>query len=101
MISAFKETTCGIRNKGEVVCWGNNADGAVTGTSSAVITTPTTVPLPYADFVHVASHKNTTCAVRTNGDLWCWGRNKGQYGLGTADNAIYTPFQVPGVTVKK
>jgi alpha-tubulin suppressor-like RCC1 family protein len=101
MISAFKETSCGIRNRGEVACWGQNDKGAVMGTSTGIIMTPTTVPLPYADFIHVASHKRNTCAVRTNGDLWCWGRNKGQYGLGYANGNVYAPFKILGVTVKK
>jgi alpha-tubulin suppressor-like RCC1 family protein len=48
----------------------------------------------------VASHIGNTCAVRANGELWCWGINKGQYGLGYRDDAVRAPSQVTGVIVK-
>jgi prepilin-type N-terminal cleavage/methylation domain-containing protein len=99
-IGAFEETTCGIQNGGEVMCWGNNASAGVTGSISGSITTPTAVPLPHSDFIYVASHIGNTCAVRANGELWCWGIDKGQYGTGFKTDAPRAPSQVMGVIVK-
>ena len=59
--------TCGLRENGEIECWGRNGDGladAPAGAFSAVS----------AGWLHA-------CGLRENGEIECWGRN----GYGQAD----------------
>jgi len=47
----------------------------------------------------VTSGGNRGCATRTDGTLWCWGKNQyGQLGLGDTTQRT-SPIQLPGVTV--
>jgi alpha-tubulin suppressor-like RCC1 family protein len=74
---------------GRIFCWGNNAEGQLAqddpftgpGVNSAV---PLQVETD-ADWVSVSCGQGHTCAIRTEGALWCWGRNAlGELGLGEA-----------------
>lgn len=85
------EHVCVIGEGGSLYCWGQNAEGQLAqgdpwtgpGVSSAV-------PLQVATgqtWQKVSCGQGHTCAIRSDGALWCWGRNtRGELGLG-ADSA--------------
>jgi alpha-tubulin suppressor-like RCC1 family protein len=86
---------CGIRGVGTLWCWGRNSTmelGLGDGTGPQY-RTPTRVGTA-SDWIDVEAGQDTTCGIRTDGSLWCWGVNTfGQ--AGTAPSApISTPRRV-------
>jgi alpha-tubulin suppressor-like RCC1 family protein len=83
---------------GEVVCWGSNAQGQVTGTAAAENLAPVAVAVPALGaemdpLQSVAVGGDHGCALAGAGDVWCWGANdQGQLGVSGAQIA---PVQVP------
>ncbi len=78
--------TCALRTNGEVVCWGNNANGQLGIDSNASVTAVTTgtaaVTLPMGakcicagGDAGIPSAYGHTCAVLGNGSVMCWGAN--------------------------
>lgn len=103
-VSAGGGSTCGIRKPGTLWCWGSYEFGQLgTGQSS-----PSTPALDYVSYPQKVGSASTwkqvsaghshACAVRTNGTLWCWGRNfYGELGLG--DKSLRSsPVRVGGDT---
>jgi alpha-tubulin suppressor-like RCC1 family protein len=89
-LSAGEGHTCAGRRDLRLFCWGDNGDfqlgiGAGAGAGPD---TPTAVGRA-ADWTAVAAGDRHTCARRTNGDLYCWGRDDdGQ--LGTASTVPWS-----------
>jgi len=88
------EHSCGIQEDKSLWCWGNNSHGQVGVDNGA-----TSVNLPLrvgdeADWESVSSEYYHNCAIKTDGSLWCWGRNiRGQINCSGNTN-IYTPVMV-------
>ncbi len=90
---------CAATSTGKVYCWGENSHGELGngGTSGSI---PTPAPLATIDSVFsLAAGRRSTCALKKNGDVFCWGANDlGQLGSGTASSApTPSPTQVPGL----
>ncbi|MBX3231283.1 MAG: hypothetical protein KIT84_10100 [Labilithrix sp.] len=81
-VSAGERSTCALTETGSVLCWGANEVGQLG--SGAANTNPNPSPISVADLrdaVAIASGRNHTCAVRTGGQVVCWGEGKaGQLG---------------------
>ncbi|MFD0820167.1 RCC1 domain-containing protein, partial [Micromonospora zhanjiangensis] len=90
--------TCAIRTDGALWCWGDNysgqlGDGTTTGRTSPVRIGDTT-----ATWARIDGGTSDTCAVRTDGSLWCWGGNyNGQLGDGTMTNRT-SPVRIGDAT---
>lgn len=91
---------CGIRTDQTAYCWGLNrygqfGNGVATGT-----TTPDPTPRAVSGgltFQDIAVADNTTCALTTTNEIYCWGRdNRGQLGNDTSLTDQSTPVQVSG-----
>jgi hypothetical protein len=83
---------CAIRESGALACWGRNTSGEL-GIGPEPIQTRAPRQVGDArDYEAVAASQHHTCAVRSDGGLWCWGHN-GHYELGTPefDVALSTP----------
>lgn len=87
--AAILEHSC-VAKKGELFCWGDNAAGQV-GNGA---TTDPDAPVKVLDRVHQVSAGGAySCAVRTDGGLWCWGSNTHEQ-LGGATSNPLLPAQV-------
>ena len=86
--------TCTVRTDGTLWCLGANANGQIgIGTTSALVSTPQQVGAD-ADWQHVTTGGGFTCALKTDGSLWCWGENvEGQLALGDRMDR-HTPTRV-------
>jgi alpha-tubulin suppressor-like RCC1 family protein len=85
-VSVGYRHTCAIKSDGSLWCWGNNQYGQL-GDGTVGTTRPFLVqPIDMSrDVLDVSAGSDHTCAVKTDGSLWCWGRNdRGQLGDGTS-----------------
>ncbi|MBU1510547.1 hypothetical protein KKD52_09320 [Myxococcota bacterium] len=87
-LSAGGMHTCAVSGNvgfmGIVLCWGNNTMGQIGNGSTATIE-PLPVPiLNTTNITKVAAGFEHTCALNSNGYVYCWGSNTfGQLGLGS------------------
>ena len=86
---------CAVKLNGSLWCWGENADGQLgRGTTTAFEPAPGQVVAVGGSVADVSLGYSYTCARKTNGSLWCWGRNDhGQLGDGTTSGSSL-PVQV-------
>ncbi|MDQ1295004.1 MAG: hypothetical protein QG608_2889 [Actinomycetota bacterium] len=97
--------TCALRRDTTVWCWGENSYGQLgDGLSSSTSSAPVRVGVPDAEvrdtFRTLSAGAMYTCAIRSNGTLWCWGQNwDGQLGNGSGFSSQPTPTQVAPGTV--
>ncbi len=90
--------TCGVSKEGELYCWGNNADWQLgLGQDSAKKVTEVTKVNDEKDWDRISAGDQHTCAVKSNGTLYCWGINTfGQLGTGEVgrDTSKYVPTKI-------
>jgi alpha-tubulin suppressor-like RCC1 family protein len=92
--------SCALSTSGTVKCWGLNAQGQLGIGSTADQIEPTPV-LGLTDVIALKAHSSlTTCALKSNGLVSCWGSNAyGGIGDGAVSTAIRTtPVQVPNLS---
>ncbi len=109
--SAGGQVSCETRSDGTAWCWGRNNWGQLgNGTPSGPRALPVQVdasadeeapqdpdspqpPEPWDDWTSIETSGATTCGIRTEGSLWCWGLNHdGQLGVDGRFRAL--PVQV-------
>ena len=92
---------CAATVSGAVWCWGDNSDGQLGDNTKTERTVPVQVKGPggsgtLSGVVDVAAGETFACGVKSDGTVWCWGRNdKGQLGNNTTSDSL-TPVQVKG-----
>lgn len=93
--------TCTVTVWGEVFCEGDNEWGQL-GTGSASPWASGANRVVSLDGVtHAVSGAQHTCALRDNGEVWCWGDgSQGQLGDGTTTNSNVPVQALGGVTVE-
>jgi alpha-tubulin suppressor-like RCC1 family protein len=87
--------TCAIEAPGTMWCFGRNSDSE-TGTNPAVVQvrTPSQTGTS-SDWTDVDIGQNSSCGVRADGSLWCWGDNSfGQLGSTPSSQPVASPAQV-------
>jgi alpha-tubulin suppressor-like RCC1 family protein len=85
---------CARKTDGTLVCWGSNRYGQVGDGTANDRAIPATVAALGSSVAHVEGGGTHECAAKTDGTLWCWGRNaNGQLGDGTTTDRL-TPVQV-------
>lgn len=91
---------CALTTTGHLYCWGDDDFGALGDNPSiGARSTPTQVAANRADWssVSVGAAARHTCAIRTTGNLYCWGYDEvGQLGLGDVSSHHYIPTEVAG-----
>jgi alpha-tubulin suppressor-like RCC1 family protein len=103
-VSAGHSHTCARTTDGKVWCWGSDFFGqlgnGVSG-SGHDSSRPLQVTSLGSTVVGVSAGGNFTCAVKTNGSLYCWGRDiEGQLGNGRSGPFLHysTPQLVSGIS---
>ncbi len=72
-LAGGSEHSCARQRSGRVVCWGSNAAGQL-GQNRTVTRRPEPTPVRgMSDAVDLALGAQHTCALRTNGEVACWG----------------------------
>ena len=78
---------CGIKTDGTLWCWGTDQNGALGNGAAGNSNVPDQESTGATDWAQVAAGGSFTCAIKTDGTLWCWGAGaNGRLGNGgTAD----------------
>ena len=85
-VSCIGYFVCALRSAGGLWCWGENLEGAVgqddsDGAPDVLVPMPVTQGMSYR---MVSAAQGSACAIRSDGALLCWGRNKmGQLAIGS------------------
>ena len=77
-VSCGASVACARTLAGNVYCWGDNS-GEISGTTGAVVSTPTKITFDSNDVTYVAVSSPLgfahACALRSDKSVWCWGAN--------------------------
>jgi alpha-tubulin suppressor-like RCC1 family protein len=86
---------CAIKTNGTLFCWGNNDKGQLGNNSTEYGHIPVQESTGATDWTRVsAGCGDTTCAIKTDGTLFCWGNNMfGQLGNNSKTDS-HVPVQV-------
>jgi alpha-tubulin suppressor-like RCC1 family protein len=88
---------CAIKTGHTVWCWGDNGNGQLGDGTTTGNPVPVQVSGHATDWAAVSDGLGHTCAVKTDGTVWCWGWNiDGQLGDGTTTDSPF-PVQVSGM----
>jgi len=90
-VSAGFAHVCALRGDGTVWCWGDDVNGQLgDGSVGGSRTTPAQV-VGLTDVEQISAGGTFTCALRADGDVWCWGGNRaGQLARGVTSDATGT-----------
>ena len=97
-VSAGRNHTCGLTDEGRLFCWGLGTSGQRgDGTNDADGSLPVEVAGGFTTWARISVGGDHTCATRTNGRLYCWGKDtNGQLGIGGGPVDTNVPVQVSG-----
>lgn len=99
-LSVGNRHNCVSLESGTVRCWGSNSESQLGGGHAvpAAEATPVTAT-GLTDAVEVAAGRTHSCARRSDGTVWCWGRGAElQLGQGSDRTEQSTPVQVRRIT---
>ncbi|HWV39071.1 MAG TPA: hypothetical protein VN033_11435, partial [Vulgatibacter sp.] len=106
-LSAGATHACGVTEEGEAFCWGGNADAfGLTGqlglgdsdddpilVEYKTEPTPVNTALRFTE-IHASQH---SCAIATDGIVYCWGPNtSGQIGVAKTNTKLTRPTRITG-----
>lgn len=75
VVATRNNATCATRNDGTLWCWGANTTGNLGQGNTTTSTSPVQVGAGVTTWSELAAGHGHVCATRTDGTLWCWGRN--------------------------
>ncbi|MEW6030436.1 MAG: RCC1 domain-containing protein [Chloroflexota bacterium] len=88
---------CALDDSGKVYCLGENSDGQLGNGSTSSSHRFVQVKGLQSVVTSISASYDYTCALTTNGEVWCWGNNSvGQLGNGTTNNSSI-PVKVIGI----
>ena len=80
---------CAALENGKVWCWGQNYSGQRGSTEQFPKEDVPSEVSGVSDIVEVATGHSVSCALQSNGSVWCWGKN--------GDRSSSTPVRVEGL----
>jgi alpha-tubulin suppressor-like RCC1 family protein len=94
-ISTGDDVTCGVTTDSRLYCWGSNSLGQL---GIGIVSRPYQSPVEVSSIIGIASvsvdRSSGACALKTNGDVYCWGEaGNGRIGDGSG-NASAIPVAV-------
>jgi alpha-tubulin suppressor-like RCC1 family protein len=90
---------CAVRNDGLVFCWGDSANGKLGNALVSPITFAGEPVTGLTGVKNIAVGDRHSCALKTDGTVWCWGDNAlGQLGTGAPSDGTNRAAPVPGLT---
>ena len=93
-VAPGRDHTCALGTDGGVRCWGKNTEGQLGDPSNQPSKYAQSVAGLEADVTGLCAGQEHSCARKTDGTLWCWGKNDdGALGAGDYKNRG-TPTQV-------
>ncbi|MBI2235192.1 MAG: hypothetical protein HYU57_09490, partial [Micavibrio aeruginosavorus] len=94
-VSAGLWNTCAVKTNGALYCWGSDSDGQLgNGATTGNQTSPVQESTAATDWASVSVGATHTCAVKTNGTLYCWGDDTyGELGNGATTGDQASPVQ--------
>ncbi len=101
-IAVAERVSCAVRSDGTVWCWGADFTSVLDGGAIASTPAPVQIKGPggagfLSDVVAVAPGHRHVCARKSDGTVWCWGKNdRGQLGDGTRVDSPF-PVKVTGL----
>jgi alpha-tubulin suppressor-like RCC1 family protein len=94
-VSSGYAHTCARKLDGTLWCWGYNQYGQIGDETMTSSNVPVQVHVVGTSVKQVSLGTYFTCALRTDGTLWCFGYNGGMtIGVGLPDTWILTPSQL-------
>lgn len=105
-VFAGRDTTCATKKDGHLYCWGQNSSLQVSKAGGSFVMSPylvETVAMAGDTDWATAAVGFTTCGIKQDGRLFCWGRgNEGQLGTGPLAASSALPLEIgAGKTWKK
>jgi alpha-tubulin suppressor-like RCC1 family protein len=95
-VAAGQQQSCAVTTAGGLRCWGANGNGELGDGTTTSRSTPVQVNGLESQVTAFAVGRWHACAVITDGDVLCWGRNEfGQVGDGSTATRL-TPVRVLG-----
>jgi alpha-tubulin suppressor-like RCC1 family protein len=96
-VTIGRNFACALSQAGGVQCWGYNGSGTLGDGTTERRDGPVAVIGLERGVTALAAGDDSTCAVTTSGQVWCWGSNDwGQIGDGTKEDRLI-PVQVTGL----
>lgn len=96
-LSVGENHVCGLTKSGTVKCWGSNTKNNFQlgiATKSTIHYLPLEVP-NLLEINSISAGGLHTCALKTNGTVYCWGNNfQGQLGNGSFSASLGRPYKV-------
>jgi alpha-tubulin suppressor-like RCC1 family protein len=102
-LATGQQHACAIQNQGSganaVYCWGNGSSGKLGHNSTSSSSVPVAVESAQlgTNVLQISAGDSHTCALRSGGDVFCWGDNSvGQLGIGSTTSST-APVQVSSI----
>lgn len=93
-VSAEWSHTCAVKTDGRLFCWGSNDQGLLGREGILISLTPIQEATAANDWAQVSTGFNHTCAVKTDGRLFCWGDNRdGRLANRDVMSGVFIPTQ--------
>jgi alpha-tubulin suppressor-like RCC1 family protein len=87
--------TCAIKTDGSLFCWGVDDDGQLgNGATAGDQISPSQESTAATDWAQISAGSDHSCAIKTDGTLWCWGDDTdGELGNGATAGDQISPSQ--------